>query len=328
MIEVLHPGLFTTVQDGGRHGQYGIGMPPSGALDDLAFRAANLLVGNPEAAAVLELTFVGPRLRFTQAVAVAVTGAAVTPRVDGEPAGLWESFCVPTGAVLDFERMEQGARGYLAVSGGIDVPVVLNSRSTYTAIGLGGLEGRPLRKGDVLAVGPTGRGWQPALQEVPSELRPALGATVELRAVAGPFDQLLASEAQQLFFDADWIATPAANRVGYRYRGPRLDFVPREPPFGAGSDPSNVVDMCYPVGSVQVPAGEEVIVLLDDAVTGGGYATIATVISADRDKIAQTRPGQVTRFVRVTHQEALSARADRAARLDHVRRLLQQASAL
>jgi biotin-dependent carboxylase-like uncharacterized protein len=313
MIEVVKPGLSTTVQDAGREGYYDVGIPPSGALDQFSLAAANLLVGNPEGAAALEIAYLGPELRFGDAAVVAVTGAELAPRVDGDERPLWEAFEVPAGAVLSFAHLRGGARAYVAVGGGIDVPELLGSRSTYALGSLGGLEGRALAAGDSLPVGAS-RGR--AGGSVPEALRPAFGNELEIRVVMGLYDHLLADDT---FTASEWALTPTADRVGFRYKGPRIPLVEREQPFGAGSDPSNIVDAPYPIGSIQIPGGVEPIVLHRDAVSGGGYAMIATVISADMDKVAQSAPGARTRFAPVTLQDALAARAERRARLERVR---------
>ena len=312
MIEVVKPGLSTTVQDAGREGYYDVGIPPSGALDQFSLAAANLLVGNDEGAAALEVAYLGPELRFTTAAVVAVTGAELAPRVDGEERPLWEAFAVPAGAVVSFAHLRGGARAYVAVGGGIAVPELLGSRSTYALGSLGGLEGRALSAGDVLPVGPGGR----LAGSVPEALRPTFGTDLEIRVVMALYDHLLADDT---FTESEWTLTPTAARVGFRYKGPRIPLVEREQPFGAGSDPSNIVDAPYPIGSIQIPGGVEPIVLHRDAVSGGGYAMIATVISADMDAVAQSAPGAKTRFVPVTLEAALAARAQRRSRLERVR---------
>lgn len=317
---IVHSGgLYTTVQDTGRDGYYEIGMPPSGALDQFSYRAANLLVGNPEGAAALEATYIGPQLEFTDDRLVAVTGADVAITVGGEPVRTWETFAVKAGDVLSFAMITAGARLYLAVSGGIDVPEYLGSRSTYMLTGIGGFEGRKLADGDRLPLGerPTATGPSPGAA-VTEELRPAFADVTELRTVVGLCSYRLTDAAMRSFTETTWKVTKDADRVGYRLRGGTLDFVEREQPFGAGSDPANVVDLGYPVGSIQVPGGDEPIVLLNDAVTGGGYATIGTVISADRDRIAQAKTGDAVSFVDVDIEQALAARRERRHRLDRI----------
>ncbi len=320
-ITVLSGGLSTTVQDLGRPGRYAIGMPPSGAMDQYSLRVGNALVGNDEAAAALEATYVGPELRFGDDRLVAVTGGDASVRLNGEEVPTWEAVAVTADDVLSFGMITSGARPYVAVSGGVDVAPYLGSRSTYTLIGLGGFEGRTLAEGDELALGePTGRGR--AGVRVPDDLLPDLGPDVEVRTVVGLCSYRLTRDALDSFLSTPWKVTKDADRVGYRLRGGSLDFVDREQPFGAGSDPANVVDLGYPVGSVQVPGGDEPIVLLGDAVTGGGYATIGTVVSVDRDRFGQAKTGDTVHFRSVDLDEALAARAERADQLRRVRATL------
>lgn len=318
MIKVHKPGLATTVQDHGRFGYYDIGMPPSGALDAFAHLVGNALVGNPEETAALEATYIGPELEFTTGGLVAVTGAEIPATRNGEPMPLWEAVPVRTGDVIAFGFLTAGARAYIAVSGGIDVPVFLGSRSTYTLTGVGGLEGRKLAEGDELAVGEaSGRGR--AGTRLPDAEVPTYPDVAELRTIIGLYSYRLTEDSIREFQEAEWTVTKDADRVGYRYRGGELGFVEREQPFGAGSNPANVVDCGYPIGSIQVPGGVEPIVLLNDAVTGGGYATIGTVISVDQDRLAQTKTGDRTRFVPVDLEGALDARRARRRQLDRVR---------
>ena len=311
-IEVTKPGLSTTVQDSGREGYYHVGVPPSGALDQFSLAAANLLVGNDEGAGALECTYMGPELRFGEAAVVAVCGAQLEPRVDGEPQELWSSFEVPADAVLSFGHLAGGARAYVAVAGGIDVPEKLGSRSTYGLGALGGLEGRALQEGDELPLGEDGQGA--AGRSVPEELRPDLGSELEIRVVMGLYDHLLTDEGRAAFLETDWKLTTVADRVGFRYEGAELDMVVREQPFGAGSDPSNIVDAPYPIGSIQVPGGVEPIILHRDAASGGGHVMVATVISADLDAVAKSAPGSTTCFASVDLEGALAARAERGER--------------
>jgi biotin-dependent carboxylase-like uncharacterized protein len=320
MIEVVKPGLSTTVQDAGREGYYNLGIPPSGALDGFSSAAANLLVGNDAGLAGLECAYLGPELRFGSDAVVAVAGAELTPRVDGEERPLWEAFEVPAAGVLSFAHLRGGARAYVAVAGGIDVPKVLGSRSTYALGSLGGFSGRALAAGDTLPVGPVA--GSPSSTAVPEALRPAFATELEVRVVMGLYDHLLTEDGRRTFRETVWTLTPTADRVGFRYKGSKLGLLEREQPFGAGSDPSNIVDAPYPIGSIQVPGGVEPIILHRDAVSGGGYAMIATVISADMDTVAQSAPGAKTRFVPVDMEAAPAARAERNARLHRLREAL------
>lgn len=312
-LNVVSGGLSTTVQDLGRPGEYAIGMPPSGAMDQYSHRIANMLVGNDPDAATLEATYIGPTLEFGDDRVVAVTGGGCPIEVNGEPASMWESFTVGPGDVLSFGMIESGARPYVAVSGGIGVPEYLGSRSTYTLTGIGGFEGRKLADGDSVPLGSANGGRPGAV--LPHELRPTFPSEIEVRVVVGLCAYRLTEGALESFLSTDWKVTKDADRVGYRLRGGHLDFVEREQPFGAGADPANVVDLGYPIGSIQVPGGDEPIVLLGDAVTGGGYVTIGTVVSVDRDLFGQAKTGDVIRFTRVDIEDALDARAARRADL-------------
>ncbi len=315
-VKIINPGLSTTVQDLGRPGYYHLGIPISGGMDRFALRAANLLVGNDEGAAVLEAVFLGPEIEFTQAATVAVTGGELPPKVNGAEQATWEAFAVKSGDVLSFGYLKSGARVYIAISGGVDVPLKLGSRSTYTLGALGGHEGRALKAGDALPLGPSGKGRG----AIPAALRRGPGNPAELRMLPGLYWHRITAAAGKQFFADTWKVAPEADRIGYRFKGGKaLDFVPRTPPFGAGSDPSNIVDACYPYGSVQVPSGTEPIVLHRDAVSGGGYMMLGVIISADMDLIGQLQPHSPARFVEVTLDEALCARADRQAALQRVR---------
>ncbi len=319
-IKVQHQGLATSVQDLGRPGYFHLGIPLGGAMDRLALKAANLLVGNDEGAAGLEAVFIGPKLEFTEDAMVAVTGADMPIKVDGEEKPGWTAFKVKAGQVLTFDFLKTGARIYIAVSGGIDVPLALGSRSTYAIGALGGFKGRPIAVGDELPVGTAGKAVEG--KSIPENLRRRPGMPAELRVLPGLYWHRLTDEAGKNFFEDTWKVAPEADRMGYRFRGGRkLDFVDRVPPFGAGSDPSNIVDACYPYGSIQVPGGTEPIILHRDAVSGGGYFMLGTVISADMDLIGQLQPHTPTRFVKVDMETALTARKDRAALVDQIRAL-------
>lgn len=317
-VKVNNPGLTTTIQDLGRPGYFHLGIPISGAMDRFAMRCANMLVGNDEGLACLEAVFMGPELEFEQDATVAVTGATMPIMVDGEAKEGWTSFNVKSGQTLSFGFLSAGARIYIAISGGIDVPVALGSRSTYAIGALGGFEGRPIAAGDTL---PLGAGATVAEgRTVPEDKRRGPGASAELRVLPGLYWHRVTEEAGKNFFEDEWKVAPEADRMGYRFRGGRhLEFVEREQPFGAGSDPSNIVDGCYSYGSIQVPGGTEPIVLHRDAVSGGGYFMLGTVISADMDLIGQLQPNTPSKFIKVDMDEALAARKDRHDLLDQVR---------
>ncbi|WBL32378.1 biotin-dependent carboxyltransferase family protein [Sinirhodobacter sp. HNIBRBA609] len=310
-IKVITPGLSTTVQDLGRPGYYHLGFPEGGGMDRFATMVANLLVGNPEGAALLEATFMGPELEFTAPAVIAITGGELPPKLNGVEQPTWESFAVKAGDRLSFGFLKGGARAYIAVSGGIDVPVVLGSRSTYVLGALGGYQGRAIKAGDEL---PVGQGSGAPGRSLPVALRRPEATEIELRMLPGLYWHRITEAAGARFFEDVWKVAPEADRIGYRFRGGHpLEFVEREQPFGAGSDPSNIVDACYPYGSIQVPSGTEPIVLHRDAVSGGGYMMLGAVISADMDVIAQLQPHRPAQFVPVTLDQALAARADNGA---------------
>ncbi|KQT28417.1 MULTISPECIES: biotin-dependent carboxyltransferase family protein [unclassified Bradyrhizobium] len=320
-IRVINPGLSTTVQDLGRPGYFHLGIPIGGAMDRLALRAANMLVGNDDGAACLEAVFIGPQLEFTRDALIAVTGADMPIKIDGEERPGWTGLEVKAGQVLAFDYLQAGARIYIAIAGGIDVPLALGSRSTYPIGALGGFKGRAIAPGDALPVGEAP--VRKAGRSVPEALRRRPGTPAELRVLTGLYWHRITPESQKSFFSDHWKVAPEADRMGYRFRGGQpMHFVEREQPFGAGSDPSNIVDSCYPYGSIQIPGGKEPIILHRDAVSGGGYFMVGTVISADMDLIGQLQPNMPTRFVEVDMDSALRARAERAQLLEKIRSVL------
>lgn len=308
MIQVLEAGLSTTVQDTGRFGHYHIGMPPAGAMDQYAHKVANYLVGNDETGATLEMTYAGPDLEFGEDAVIAVTGAEMGPKLNGEGIPQWTTVEVDAGDVLSFEFATEGVRTHLAVAGGIDVPEVMGSRATYPLIGIGGYEGRTLGEGDELAIGQTEDGAGLVGSSVDQAYRPDYANNETIRIVMGLNDYRLTDEGREQFLGAEWKVSDEADRVGCRLTGPDIEpmFEKREQPFGAGPDPTNVVDLGYPVGSIQM-AGQPII-LMRDAVTGGGYATVGTVISVDRNMLAQARTHRNISFKSIDVDEALDAR--------------------
>ncbi|WP_026757677.1 biotin-dependent carboxyltransferase family protein [Sediminimonas qiaohouensis] len=317
-LKIVKSGLATTIQDMGRPGYFHLGIPEGGAMDRLSMRAANMLVGNPEGAAGLEAVFMGPEIEFTRDASVAVTGAEMPVMVDGEARGTWTAFTVKAGQILSFGFLQSGARIYIAVSGGITTEPDLGSRSTYPIGALGGVDGRAVQPGDELPVGDA-----PLVAEgrrVPAALRRGPANPAELRVLTGLYWYRLTDTAGQQFFEDTWTVAAEADRMGYRFKGGRpLEFVEREQPFGAGADPSNIVDGCYSYGSIQVPGGTEPIVLHRDAVSGGGYFTLGAIISADMDLIGQLQPNTQVKFVNVDMDTALAARAERKVTIQKIR---------
>jgi biotin-dependent carboxylase-like uncharacterized protein len=308
-FDIKNPGLATTVQDQGRAGHYNVGIPQSGSMDQYSAELGNALVGNTAKEAVLECTYLGPVLTTDQDAVVAVTGAPVEVKVNGETRPQWTRLQLKAGDELSFGVIRGGTRYYIAVQGGIDVPEVLGSRSTYSLGAIGGFQGRKLEAGDQVPVGaPLNGGALPDVDAVPEEFRPVFAKEQAVRIVLGLYDHRLTDEGLDNLLHSEWKVTPVADRMGLRYSGPGVQWKEREQPFGAGSDPSNIVDAGYAVGSIQIPGGTQPIILHRDAVSGGGYAMVGTVISADMDLVARAAPGTSTRFVAVSLDEALVAR--------------------
>ena len=301
-LVVADPGLLTTVQDLGRFGHQRVGVPQSGPMDRAAFVVANRLVGNGDAAAALECTIKGPRLEVRQTALVAVAGAAMGFTVNGQEAPAWTAIRVRPGDVLGFQMASAGCRAYLAVAGGIDVPLVLGSRATYLRGRLGGFSGRALQKGDVLPVGVATGGAAREGRAVPTALRPTYPAERECRVILGPQDDRFTPDGIRAFLDGPYDVTPQADRMGYRLKGPVITHA-------RGHD---IVSDGIPLGGIQVPGEGQPIVLLADRQTTGGYTKIATVIGVDIGAIGQTRPGQRIRFRQVTLEDAHAALAAEA----------------
>lgn len=318
MIRIEEGGIASTVQDLGRTGHYHIGMPPSGAMDEYAHTVANSLVGNEPDAATIEMTYQGVTATFEDDAVIAITGADMSPTLDGEEVEPWSTVAVEAGQKLECAFATEGARAYLAVAGGIDVPEVMGSRSTYTLVGIGGHEGRTLEEDDELPIGePTDAVADLVGTTLDAEYVPDYADEDTVRVVLGLTGYRLTAAGKAALCETEWNVSPEADRVGYRLEGPELEFEEREQPFGAGTDPSNVVDLGYPVGSIQVP--QKPIVLMQDAVTGGGYATVGTVISADRGRLAQRQTHKTVSFEAVDVEDALAARQERDDRLAAIR---------
>ncbi|MHB8770125.1 MAG: 5-oxoprolinase subunit C family protein [Syntrophales bacterium] len=307
LFRVRTPGSLTTVQDLGRRAFLDRGVPLSGALDEYACRVANLLVGNPEAAAVLEITVTGPVLETLALADIALTGAQMEMTINGKPVQGWRAHRVNPGDVVRIPKALGGCRGYLAVTGGVDVPAVMGSRSTFEKAKIGGIAGRRLIKGDVLSRGAGDP--LPALREVPVQWIPVCGPEITLRAIPGPQDDFF-REGSDAFFSAVYTVTPQADRMGYRLSGPA---VRRDP-----AAPESIVTEPTMPGNIQVPADGQPIILLVEQ-TSGGYAKIATVIATDLSRVAQALPGTVVRFERVSLETAHRLYRERQLRLEELR---------
>jgi 5-oxoprolinase (ATP-hydrolysing) subunit C len=297
VIEILEPGIQTTVQDyPGRRGLLAKGFFPAGPMDHLAFRAANLIVGNPPDAAGLEVTLGNFAMRFEGVVAVCGAEAPVT--LDGREVPMWEAH---EGRELRIGAARgPGFRLYVAVAGGVDVPLVLGSRATYTMGALGGHEGRALLAGDRLPIGDA-RG-----EPRPFPARPEYARDWEIRAMRGPQSapDFLTETDMEMLFSRSWSVNPNSNRTGTRLEGGTFEWARRSGGI-AGGHPSNILDNGYPVGAVNIN-GDLPVMLCVDGPTAGGFVVAATVIHADLWKLGQLRPvGDTVRFREVTLDEAL-----------------------
>jgi len=304
---VIEPGVFTTIQDLGRKGYFASGIPPSGAMDRFALRMGNLLVKNPLGEAGIEMTAIGMKVKILQETIIALTGAEFEVQLNGNSLPLWETVHLREGDLLYIGKAKKGWRGYVCVAGGIDVPPILGSKSTYTLGGLGGIRGRMLKKGDVINVG-SSRFSLEALKGRRTKDSILLEASSEreLRVVLGPQDDHVKEESIEVFLNSDYKVSIRSNRVGYRFEGPQLFFKERAESRDAGLDPSNIVDDGNAIGAIQIPGGKEPICLGPDGVTMGGYVKIACLIAADMDRMAQLKPKDIMRFKNVTVDEACS----------------------
>ncbi len=296
-FKVLSPGLHTTVQDLGRVGYQALGVPVSGALDPLTFRLANALVGNAAGAAALEILLSGPSFEiFADRVRVAVAGAGAS-LVIGHGARrvpAWHSATLSRGETFEIALGRRSASAYLAVEGGIAVPLVLGSAATYVRAGLGGFYGRALQPGDIVPIT-----LDRAAERTEQCLLPSLSATDDhpVRVVLGPQQDLFTDDAVIALLEAEFRISKHADRMGMRLDGPRLRH-------RAGWD---IVSDAIATGAIQVPGSGQPIVLLADHQTTGGYPKIAAVISADLPVIGRRRPGDAVRFAAVSVEEAEQA---------------------
>ncbi|MBC8015351.1 MAG: biotin-dependent carboxyltransferase family protein [Sporomusaceae bacterium] len=310
MITIIHQGSFTTIQDEGRFGYQAYGMPSAGAMDRYACKVANLLVGNHASAAVIEMTGFGASFKFDEEQFVAVCGADMHGNMNGVPIRNWSSFTVARGSEIKFHAAAEGYRTYLALAGGIDVPIVLGSRSTYTRAKVGGYEGRVLWQGDVLTIGKAN-----ALPIQPRNLEsnciPPYSEQINLRVILGPQDHLFTPDAIKAFFESTYTITEQANRINYRLKGPRITHVGK----------ADIVSDAVCLGAIQVPASGMPIIMTADHQTTGGFAKLGSVIRVDLSTLAQGRPGDQIRFRCVAEAEAIEALKDEQQRYSNIENL-------
>jgi len=290
-IRIIKPGPLTTVQDLGRSGYQDRGVPVSGAVDQYALRLGNLIVGNREGEAALEITLGGLEAEFVQDVSFALTGSESAARLNEEEVSFWRRIAASKGDRLIIDHSRTGARIYLALAGGIAVPPVMGSKSTYLRGGFGGYQGRALRKGDGLDCGPA---REAGLPEIPLGLKPAYSDNPTLRVVLGPQNEEITDQGLFTFRSYPYVLTRQMDRMGCRLEGPRITH--RRGP--------DIISDGTSFGSIQIPGNGQPIILLADRQTTGGYVKIAAVIAVDWPLIAQALPGRTIRFETASLEEA------------------------
>jgi antagonist of KipI len=294
-FEVIEPGLLTTVQDLGRFGFSQFGVPPSGALDPFSLRVGNLLVGNQQGEAGLETAITGLKLKALTEVLIAICGGDLSPSLNGDSLGMWKTHLLVEGDTLAFKGVRTGCRAYLSIGGGIAVPRIMGSRSTFLSGKFGGLEGRALRKDDVLH---TGKAHQPLGRigiSFPTDWLPRFEKGSTVRVVPGPQDHHFTPAGFQTFRSSLYRVTPHSDRMGIRLEGPGIER--------RSEVEESIISESLTPGNIQVPGDGKPLIILTESVTGG-YTKIATVISTDLPRVAQLKPGDRVRFEVVSIEEA------------------------
>ena len=314
MTEVIRKGLETSVQDyPGRIGSLNQGFPASGPMDSWSFRLANLLVGNKSDAAALECQFMGPTLKFKSDRIIAITGANMSPKLDGKTIPLWESVEVKANQTLEMQFATIGARSYIAFSGGIDSKPWLGSRSTFHKAGVGGIDGKAIQDGQVL---PLKKNNIISPRKIKKSSIPIMSTDKNwsIEVVRGPNDDWVDEKGHQIFLNSKWKLQAKSDRTGYRLDGPKLSFAEKatNKSLEHGSEPSNIIDQGYPAGAVNL-AGQTPIILVNDGPSMGGFINPYTVPSAAFWKLGQAKPGDTFNFIEVSVEKAQSLRTEQSA---------------
>jgi biotin-dependent carboxylase-like uncharacterized protein len=315
VFEVLEPGILTTIQDRGRYGFSPFGVPPSGALDSFSFRVGNLLVGNREEGACLEITLMGLKIKALREVVIAITGGDLSPLLNEEPLEMWRTHLLVEGDIIRFKKVRTGCRAYLCVSGGFLVPKIMGSSSTYLSGKFGGIEGRALRRGDVLYASGLSSSLDKLGLRFPSDWIPSFERERILRVIPGPQDHHFTEKGSQTFCSSSYQVTPQCNRIGVRLEGPKIE---------RRSDvEESIISEGLISGAIQVPGDGKPIIILKELVTGG-YTKIATIIFTDLPKVAQFKPGDQVRFKPVSIKEAHALLKEQEGRLRAFKDSLQR----
>ena len=314
VFEVLEPGVLTTIQDLGRFGYRKYGVPVSGAMDDFSLKVANLLVGNDSNGAALEITGLGPKLKALNDTVVALSGADFNATLDESLLTGWRSVRVRKGSIISIKEARRGFRGYLAVMGAIEVPKVLGSRSTYLAGKMGGLDGRSLRKGDIINSSSPGVSLARApLRFLPEEYVPVFSSGVEVRVIMGPQDDRFDDEGIKTLLNSWYVVSLNSDRTAYRLAGSKI----------AHQEKADIITDAIPQGAIQVPGDGQPIMMMADRPTTGGYAKIACVIAPDIPKVAQLKPEDEVRFKKIGIDKAHEFLRDSEAELARIRSVLE-----
>jgi len=307
-LRVVSPGPLSTIQDLGRPGYQRFGVSVSGAADRYALRLGNLLVGNDERGAAIEVTIGGAEFEFTSPAIFAITGADLSPTLNGTPITLWETVSAAAGdrlSLMSPAGPDSGLRGYVNVSAGFDTPPVLGSRSTHVGARLGGIKGRALEADDEIPIGQVTTPVLPG-RRVPQDLLPQYGGDIVARVVPGPQDDLFDADATATFYNSVYTVSDKSDRMGCRLEGPKV------PAIDGAHD---IVSDGVLSGAIQIPGDAQPIILLADRQTTGGYAKIGVIASVDLALVAQASPGATVRFERITAEDAAALARDRTEKL-------------
>ena len=313
VFEVIEPGILTTIQDLGRYGFSQFGVPPSGALDSFSFRAGNLLVGNLEEKACLETALMGLKLMALKEVVISITGGDLCPTLNGEPLTMWRTHLLVEGDVIHFKKVRAGCRAYLAVAGGFVVPRIMGSSSTYLSGRFGGLEGRKLKRGDILYSLDISCSLNKLGLRFPIDWVSFPEKKVSLRVISGPQDDHFTEEGFQTFCSSPYHVTPQCDRMGIRLEGPRIE---RRPDVE-----ESIISEGLVAGAIQVPGDGNPIIILTELVTGG-YTKIATIISTDLPRVAQLKPGDQVRFLPISIEGAHDLLREQEERLKGFKKMI------
>ena len=320
VCKILDPGMLCTIQDLGRKGYYSIGIPNSGAFDQISFKYGNAVLKNKTNDAAIEVLWGGLRMAFLEETIIAITGADMHPKVDDAAVPMWRPIAVKKDQILTLKGPpEIGVRAYLSFVGGIDVPEFYGSRSTYLLLGRGGYEGRKLEKGDILSSFEAGNGS--GSEDVTQYVIPTFSHPWRIRILFGLQKELFDARTIQYFGEKKWTVTDKANRVGLRLDGQEVKYRIRDNAIDSGIggiNPSNIPTEGNPMGSIQCPSETELIVIGPDGPCEGGYAKIATIITADFHLLGQVKPGDDIFFKPIEYSQAYRALHDQKEKLSYL----------